>query len=163
MRDFCFILVGVVFTPCTAANCWLRTLSRFHMTLGFKKFKIFPALLLSLSCLLAPLPVLANDGGGSAAPEPHVFTVNVGDNKYLQFGVVFEAATPEAGHELGVYKPKIRHAIILMLSGIDVEALRTLQGKKTLAADLIDTVNHVIHETEKTGVKEALFTSFIIQ
>ena len=163
MRDFCFILVGVVFTPCTAANCWLRTLSRFHMTLGFKKFKIFLALLLSFSCLLAPLPVLASDGGGSAAPEPQVFTVNVGDNKYLQFGVDFEAATPEAGHELGVYKPKIRHAIILMLSGIDVEALRTLQGKKNLAADIIDTVNHVIHETEKTGVKEALFTSFIIQ
>jgi flagellar FliL protein len=133
------------------------------MNFGFKGFMTFLARLLSVACLLVSLPVLANDGGGSAAPEPQVFTVNVGEGKYLQFGVVFETATPEAGHELALYKPKIRHAIILMLSGVDVEELRSLKGKKALAGEIIETANHVIHETEKTGVKEALFTSFIIQ
>jgi flagellar FliL protein len=132
------------------------------MNSGFKGFKSFFALLATMLYLFSAAPLQASEAGGGA-PEPQVFTVNVGDGKYLQFGVVFETATPEASHELAVYKPKIRHAILLMLSGVDVEHLRSLKGKKALASDIIDTANHVIHSTEKNGVKDALFTSFIIQ
>ncbi len=109
------------------------------------------------------LPALANDHGGASGPEPLVFTVNLGNNTYLHFGLILETATPEAGHEIVVFRPKIQHEIILLLSGKDPGHLRTLPGKKELVEEIIDAANHVIHSNEKNGVKEALFTKFIIQ
>ncbi len=92
-----------------------------------------------------------------------VFTVNLGKDNYLQFGLVFEGATPEALHLLAGYKPKLQHEIILLLSGKDAAKLRTLAGKKELIEEIIELSNHVIHEDEKTGIKEVLFTKFLIQ
>ncbi len=92
-----------------------------------------------------------------------VFTVNLGPENYLQFGLVLEAATPEAGQEVEVYKPRIQHEIILLLSSQNVDHLRTLEGKKALIEEILTKVNHVIDETAKTGVKEVLFTRFLIQ
>ena len=112
-------------------------------------------------------PALASGGGGPSGPEPLKFTVNLqeanGDNKYLQVEMVFETAKPEAAPSLVTYKPRIQHAMILLLSGQDSARLRTREGKHHLAAEIIEAVNKVIDETEKTGVKEVLFTSFIIQ
>ncbi|MBL8405156.1 MAG: flagellar basal body-associated FliL family protein [Dechloromonas sp.] len=105
---------------------------------------------------------IASDGGGGA-PEPMVFTFNLGGNAYVQFGLIFETGTPEAMHELMVYKPKIQHEIILLMSGQDEGRLRTLEGKKKLVEEIIDLSNHIIHEDRKTGVKEVLFTKFLIQ
>ena len=42
-------------------------------------------------------------------------------------------------------------------------SLRRREGKHHLVGEIIERVNKVIDETEKTGVKEVLFTSFIIQ
>jgi len=125
--------------------------------------KLQLALICSLFFGLFSLPVSANDHGGGGAPEPLVFTVNLGTKNYLQFGLVIEAATPEAAHEIAAYRPKIQHEIILLVSDKVVDHLRTLDGKKELIEEILETVNHLIHETEKTGVKEVLFTKFIIQ
>lgn len=120
--------------------------------------------LLMLLALLMPLTVLANDhGGGSGGPEPMIFTVNLGKENYLQFGLILEPATPEAAHSLASYQPKIQHEIILLLSGKEAGKLRTLQGKKELIKELQELANHVIHEDEKTGIKDVLFTKFLIQ
>jgi len=117
--------------------------------------------------MVASRPLLASDHGGAAGPEPLKFVVNLGDpaqgGKYLQVQMVFEAATPEIEHHLAVYRPKIQHAMILMLSSQDAGVLLTLQGKRDLMEKIVDEVNHQLHETEKTGVKEVFFTSFIIQ
>lgn len=120
--------------------------------------------LLFVLALLLPLPSLASDhGGGGAAPEPMVFTVNLGKENYLQFGLILEPAKPEAAGAIAAYKPKIQHGIILLLSGKEVDKLRTLEGKKKLIEEIIELANHAIHEDEETGVKEALFTRFLIQ
>lgn len=123
------------------------------------------AISLVSTLLLVPVVGMASDhgGGGGGGPEPMVFTTNLGKDNYLQFGVVFEAATPEAQHLLTAYKPKIQHEIILLLSGKEQGKLRTLAGKKELIEEIIELTNHVIHETEETGVKEVLFTKFLIQ
>ncbi len=118
--------------------------------------------LLMLLALLLPLSVQASDGGGGA-PEPTVFTVNLGKENYLQFGLIFETATPEAAHSLASYKPKIQHEIILLLSGKDAAKMRTLDGKKELIEEILELANHIIHEDEKTGIKDVLFTKFLIQ
>lgn len=129
------------------------------------KFSRFSRPLVGLvTCLVLAMPMLATaSGGGGGAPEPLVFTTNAGKNQYLQFGIILEPAVPEAQHLIAGYKPKIQHEILLMLAGKDVEKLRTLQGKKDLAEEILEIVNHVIHEDEKTGVKEILFTKFLIQ
>ncbi len=106
-------------------------------------------------------------GGGPSGQEPLKFTVNLqgvnGDNKYLQIEFVLETAKPEAVQALATYKARIQHAIILLLSGQEADQLRTRQGKHQLVGEIIELVNKVIDETEKTGVNEVLFTSFIIQ
>ncbi len=130
------------------------------------KFSRFSRPLVGLAmCIVLAMPMLAtaSDHGGGGAPEPLVFTTNAGKNQYLQFGIILEPAVPEAQHLIAGYKPKIQHEILLMLADKDVEKLRTLQGKKDLAEEILEIVNHVIHEDEKTGVKEILFTKFLIQ
>lgn len=133
------------------------------MNVAPRMMKAFAATLLMALALFSSLPVLASDHGGGGAPEPMVFTVNLGKENYLQFGLIFETASPEAAHQLASNKPRIQHKIILMLSGKDSANLRTLQGKKALIEEIIELSNHVIDETEKTGVKEVLFTKFLIQ
>ena len=114
------------------------------------------------------LPVFANDhGGGAAGPEPMKFTVNVGDpkteNRYLQVEMVLEFATPEAGIQLAAIKPKALHRIILLLSGEQIASLQTTKGKMELMERIAEDLNHLMDATAKTGVKEVLFTNFIIQ
>ena len=92
-----------------------------------------------------------------------VFVDSAHGGKYLQVQMVLEVAVPEAEHLLASYQPKIQHALILLLSSKDVATLLTLKGKKDLMEEIIETVNHQLHETEKTGIKEVFFTSFIIQ
>jgi len=134
------------------------------MNLAFRLPNTIVAFLFLLSGSTAPISLLASDhGGGGGTPAPLVFTVNLGPSNYLQIGLVIEAATPEASHELGVFQPRIKHEIILLLSGRDEAVLRTLPGKKALIKEIITSVNHVIHDDEKTGVNEVLLSNFIIQ
>ena len=133
------------------------------MNVAPRMIHVFLAPLLMLLAVLAPLSVLANDHGGGGGPEPMIFTVNLGTENYLQFGLILETATPEAAHSLVSYKPRIQHEIILLLCGKEAGKLRTLDGKKELIAELGKLVNHVIHENETTGIKEVLFTKFLIQ
>lgn len=131
------------------------------------------SLLRTLACILflgwlTPLPVaFASSDAGAAGPEPYKFIVNLGDpmngGKYLQVQMVFDGATPEINHDISAHKPQIQHALILLLSSAEASKLMTLQGKKDLMAEIIETVNHLLHEDEKTGVKDVYFTSFIIQ
>lgn len=121
------------------------------------------ALLLSLPLLLLPAVVSANDHGGGGAPEPMVFTVNLGAENYLQFGLVFESAQPEAMHLVGLFKPKIQHQIILLMAEKKVETLRTLEGKKEMIEEIVRLTNRIIGEDEKSGIHDVLFSRFLIQ
>lgn len=115
-----------------------------------------------VAALLSPF-ASANSGGGAAAPQPLVFTVNLGASHYLRVEVVLEPAKPEAAHELEIYRPRVVHEVILLLSGQDEAKMRSLEGKKALMEEILDAVNHVIHSNRKNGVKEVLFPAFIIQ
>ncbi|MCG2577429.1 flagellar basal body-associated FliL family protein [Dechloromonas sp. XY25] len=133
------------------------------MSLTYRVCKTLLAVGVILLTSLFPLAASANDHGGGGAPEPMVFTFNLGDRAYVQFGLIFETGSPEAAHELVVYRPKIQHEIILLMSGKEEAHLRTLAGKKELIEEVIELANHIIHEDRKDGVKEVLFTKFLIQ
>lgn len=112
---------------------------------------------------------LANDhgGGGAAAMETLKFTTNLGnpavDGNYLQLEVALETGSPEAGAAVGKLRPRIQHQLILLLSSQTAAVLKTLKGKQDLQHDIRDIANKVIDEDDHTGVKEVLFTNFIIQ
>lgn len=130
------------------------------------RFHSFVARLLTGFCLAlaCQVPVaLANDHGGGGGDPPLKFVTNLGTTRYVSFEVVLEPATPEIAHHLSLYRPRLQHEIILLLSTQKVEVLQTLKGKLELQAEIQDIANHVIHEDEKTGVKDVMFTSFIIQ
>lgn len=117
---------------------------------------------IALACMF-PLGALANDHGGGGAPEPMVFTLNLGKESYVQFGLVFEAAKPEAMASLNAFKPRLQHRIILLMAEKDVDTLRTLAGKKKLIEEIVEIANEVIDADEETGIHEVLFSRFLIQ
>lgn len=131
------------------------------------RFIRWAAPIVSCLCLFAAMPVQASEhGGGAPAAAPLKFTVNLGSpfgGHYLQFEVVLESASPEVGQAIALYRPKIQHQVILLLSGEEEEALRTRKGKEELMDKIQETVNKILNETAKTGVTEVLFTNFIIQ
>ena len=121
-----------------------------------KSFLVVVLTVLSLSAQ-------SSGGGGATGLGEMVFTVNVGNNQYLNVGIVLEGATPEASAILGAWKPRLQHEIIMLMAGRDTAELRSLAGKKALLEELVEVANAVIKETPKTGVHEALFTKFVIQ
>ncbi len=116
-----------------------------------------------VAALLSPFAGASSGHGGGGGASPMVFTVNLGTSHYLRIELVLEPAAPEVTHELDIFRPRIQHALILLLSERSEDKMRTLAGKKELMEDILDAVNHVIHSDQKSGIKEVFFTSFIIQ
>lgn len=125
---------------------------------------VFSFLLLAL-----PLAAQASDhGGGASGPAPMAFTLTLSDTesstgRYLQFEMLLEGASPVVDATLASVRPKVQNEIIMLLSGATADKLRTLVGKQDLAKRIRTAVNKLINEDGKTGVKEVLFTNFVIQ
>ncbi|HET7775207.1 MAG TPA: flagellar basal body-associated FliL family protein [Azospira sp.] len=120
-------------------------------------------MLLCLACLVT-FPAVANDHGGSAPAESLRFVVNLaGGGRVLQVDMIFEGAHPEVEATLKTIRPKVQHKLIILLASETADKLLTLEGKHTLAETIRDTLNKLLDETPKSGVKEVLFTNFIIQ
>lgn len=138
--------------------------SHLRRLFSFQRLIAFVAALMLLSHSFV---VSANDhGGGGGGPMSLKFTTNLGgphSERFLQVEMLLEPATPEAGATLEGYRPRIQHELILMLCDLNIDEIRTLQGKEALQEKILEIVNHIIHSTEKDGVKEVLFGSFLIQ
>lgn len=123
--------------------------------------------LLGLLSMLAMTPLQASEGAAVAAPEPLKFVVNLGNpatgGQVISLELVLDGADPEINQSVRTYKPKLQHEILLLLSGETPDNLRTFAGKQDLASRIQELANKVLHETPKTGVKEVLFTKFLIQ
>lgn len=129
----------------------------------FRSLLAVSALLLGLNSL----PALAGEHGeGGAGPAPLQFVVNLGKTgrggSMLQVSIVLKSAKPEFDELIGAYKPKIQHTIIQLLCAQSPETLRSEQGKSELADRIQKTVNGLFHATRKNGLKEVLFTQFMI-
>lgn len=122
------------------------------------------ALLFSLSFLTPAWGGGHGDGGAPAAPLGFVVNLaSAAGDRFLKLDIVLETAGPEVAKEVAALMPRILHRVILLLSGETDEALRTLAGKHELADKIRSTVNKIIHEDEESGIKEVLFTTFLIQ
>ena len=131
--------------------------------------RFFCASVFAFLLLASPLAVRANDhGGGASGPAPMAFTLNLSDTesssgRYLQFEMLLEGASPAVDATLASVRPKVQNEIIMLLSGSTADKLRTLVGKQDLAKRIKTAINKLINEDGKTGVKEVLFTNFVIQ
>lgn len=126
------------------------------------------ALLIICAMLGQSAPLQASGGGGGASgPAPMTFVVNVGKTGIggliLQLQLVMVPATPEAAKLIDSFKPMLQHRVILVISGMTPERLRTMEGRNELAAALVEELNIDLETSEKDGVKEVFFTSFIFQ
>ncbi len=117
----------------------------------------------------------ASEGGGESGKEGgggngqlikvDAIVVNLmGPNQqYLQVEMILKLAKPEVADRVKLYMPVIRHKMILLLSGKDANQLLPMEGKKKLLQESKDAVNEALELTDKEGVTDVLFGSFIIQ
>ncbi|MFC3533724.1 flagellar basal body-associated protein FliL [Vogesella facilis] len=81
----------------------------------------------------------------------------------LQVEMQAELADEEAKNNFKAYMPKIRSAVILLLSSKNEEELATPDGKVKLRAQIKRIMNEAMDAADTEPVEGVLFTSFIIQ
>lgn len=103
------------------------------------------------------------EGSGIYVPlEP--FVVNLqGLSQFLQVSITLKAASPHVNEGVKMNMPVIRHELILLLSGKVASQISTFEGKQALMQEVKHAVNKVINLTDKQGIANTFFESFIIQ
>ncbi len=93
------------------------------------------------------------------------FTVNLADQEsYLQVEISLKLADTKLQERLKQRMPEVRDVLLRLLSSKTAEELITPEGKAELAKEVRKEVNGVIGAKKADkGVKDVLFTSFIIQ
>lgn len=93
------------------------------------------------------------------------FTVNLADQEsYLQTEISLKLADQKVQERLKQRMPEVRDVLLRVLSSKTAEELITPEGKAELAKEIRKEVNGVIGAKKvDQGVKDVLFTSFIIQ
>ncbi len=91
------------------------------------------------------------------------FVVNLQDNigtRYLKLTVKLELDDPEVESELKGQLPKVRDALIILLSSKNYSEIGTVEGKYRLRDEIVKRINRLLRET---SVRGAYFTDFVIQ
>lgn len=94
------------------------------------------------------------------------FVVNLSDNggsNMLQVDMQAELADEEAKKKFAEYMPKVRSALILLLSSKSTDELATPEGKVKLKAQVKKIINESMDAGDEEPVENILFTAFIIQ
>ena len=94
--------------------------------------------------------------------EPFVVNLS-GGSSMLQIELQAELADEHAKETLKSYLPKVRSALILLLSAKTEEELQSADGKVKLKAQIKKIINESMDAGEEEPVENVLFTSFIIQ
>lgn len=123
--------------------------------------------ILALCGISLAAPALASGGGSTSGPAPLTFVSNIGKTglgaSFLQVQLVMVPASPEAAKQIDAYKPMLQHRVLLVLSSMSIDELRSAEGRKELAEILVEELNIDLNTSMKDGIKEIFFTSFIIQ
>ncbi|MEQ8515122.1 MAG: flagellar basal body-associated FliL family protein [Chromatocurvus sp.] len=104
-------------------------------------------------------------------PEPiylgmERFTVNFdyqGRIRYVQADMQLMAHSQDIIDKAQKNMPAVRNRLIMLLSDQDFEALRQVEGKEALRADVRDAVNETLKASGDDTIKDVFFTSFVLQ
>ena len=106
-------------------------------------------------------------GGGSkdmlAKVEAIVVNLNEPTTHYLQIEMTLKLAKPDVAEKIKLYMPVIRHKLILLLSSKNTSQLESIEGNRKLVEESKRAINQALELSEKEGVTDVLFNSFIIQ
>ncbi len=95
------------------------------------------------------------------------FTVNFGGSRASHFmQVEIQAMThdPKVKEDVLKHMPVIRNEIILILSSQTLDSVTTFEGKDNLRHSILLAIQEILQKkTNKTGVEEIFFTSFVMQ
>lgn len=116
---------------------------------------------------LAASSATAAEGGGNFSSLAKVAAIVVNlqgaPRQYIQVEMTLKFSRPELVERVKTYMPAIRHRMILLLSGKDANQLNPIEGKQKLLQESKAAVNQALELTDKDGISDVLFTSFIIQ
>ena len=136
----------------------------------FPKKYIFPAIVIIIGLFFAILPQdsFAAGGGkkntGSNLLPLKTFTVNLSvPGKYLKVDMELELDDPKKVEAIEKDIPRLRDAIIRLLSRKTAEDLLTGEGKDTLTDEIIHVSNITLGHGGKPPVIGVYFTEFIVQ
>jgi len=134
----------------------------------------FFAATLGVLLVLFSLALGANEGGGEkegggiAGPqyvplEPVLVNLD-GRRHYMR--VVIQVLMEDAGsaEKLGSHMPAIRHSLIMLLSGRNLDQVSTVQERESLRVQAREEVRKVLEPFHAgKGVKDLFFTDFMVQ
>ena len=86
-----------------------------------------------------------------------------GDSHYVQIALDFKVADPKVAEVIKQHKPEILHALLLLLASKGVGDLDHAEDKDALARQMVDLVNPIIGLKPAKGVREVMFTAFVVQ
>jgi len=107
----------------------------------------------------------AEGGGNDLFAKVDAIVVNLmgPTQQYIQVEMTLKLAKPDVGDRVKLYMPVIRHKMILLLSSKDAAQLGSTEGKQKLVQESKVAVNQALGLSDKEGVTDVLFDSFIIQ
>jgi flagellar protein FliL len=95
------------------------------------------------------------------------FVVNLRDDDgdhYLQLGIVLEVSDQATVDEVKLQMPRIRNAILLLLSSKNSEEISTLEGKKQLTEQILAETRAPMDSGDPSkGIESVYFSAFVIQ
>ena len=131
--------------------------------------------LLKLLMIIVPIVGLAGGGGywylnqnksrhaAEAKPQPakppvfvplEAFTVNLQleeNSQFLQTVLTLKVSDNAVVDTLKLYMPEVRDRILLLLSARKASELLTVDGKRKLSIDIVQTVNHILAPPPKAA------------
>lgn len=106
----------------------------------------------------------ASATGATPVAKLEPFTVNLSTtDRYLQTSLTLQIANAEVTEKIKMLMPKVRHAMIMLLSSKESEQLQSLEGKHLLIEEIKKGVNKTLDLKEHDGVTDVFFENFVIQ
>ena len=81
--------------------------------------------------------------------------------RYLQLTIQLMTRDAEIETDIAAYRPEIRNALILLLSGHSYRELITREGKEAIREEIRLEVNNILKKEE--GVESVYLTGFVMQ
>ncbi|MEO9588540.1 MAG: flagellar basal body-associated FliL family protein, partial [Marinobacter sp.] len=86
-----------------------------------------------------------------------------GRQRYAQVYLAFESQDPAALAAADRHMPLLRSQLIGVLGGRDFNELQTPEGRKSLANDMLTTVNSALEQEGEPPLLAVLFRNFVVQ
>lgn len=132
-------------------------------------------IILLVSLLLLPILAAANSGGAEKADEsagPVIeylemkpkFTVNLAEpKKYLMLNVQLLVEGAEAVAKVKKHMPVLRHEMIMMLSGMHVTDLQTMEQREALRLKTKQLITDLLTKIQNSdGFRDVFFSEFLV-